>query len=79
MIYYSITSSGLRIFTGLLASRHLLVASRGLMRGTEKSMLDAAAEEKGQPIRINPPDHPRDAERWSLGGHNLESDGGTGL
>ena len=42
-------------------------------------MLDAAAEEKGQPIRINPPYHPPDAERWSLGGHNLEPDGGTGL
>src|SRR4029453_6679168 len=66
-------------FTSLLASRHLLLASRGLMRGAEKSMLNAAAEEKAHPIRITPPYHPPAAERWSLGGHNLESDGGPGL
>ena len=42
-------------------------------------MLDAAAEEKGQPIRINPPYHRPDAERWPFWGHDLESDGGSGL
>ena len=42
-------------------------------------MLDAAAEEEGQPIRINPPYHSRDAERWPFGRHDLEPDGGSGL
>jgi hypothetical protein len=42
-------------------------------------MLDAAAEEEGQPIRINPPNHRPDAEPRSFGGHDLESDGGSGL
>jgi hypothetical protein len=42
-------------------------------------MLDAAAEEESQPIRINPPYHRPDAERWSFGGHDVESDGGSGV
>jgi hypothetical protein len=63
-------ASRVTLASSLFASRHLLEASGRLMGGAEQSMRDAAAKEEGQAIRINPPYHRSDAERW-LRGHAI--------
>ena len=56
----------------LRLSCKLSIAFRGLMRGADQPMPDAAAEEKGQSVGIHPPHHGPDAEWWALGRHDLQ-------